>query len=759
MTKMSEKKSTMKSKQKDPLSNTAKQSPTDPVVGSLSKPKRLSFKNSRFSTVQLMFFSLVFGLIGGFLLYKTFAAAPLVARVEAETLVMPSWGAFVQNSSVSSAGKAMVIYGNRTVSGQFTNTIDSVSVAVDARSTICEGEGGFITVKVDNQEVFSGIFNSTTYKTLGTATVIKAGKHSISITFSNDYYKKGICDRNIGIDKVDFLGPVSLPSSKPTVTLTATPTSLVTGLASTLKWTSTNSTNCAASGAWSGNKSVSGSLSTAALTANSTYSLTCTGNGGTATASTTVTISTPSLSGAFAGTYYNSTNFTDLKLSRNDAKVDFDWAGGSPAADIKTDGFSARWVGDFKFDAANYDFTATADDGVRLYIDNALVLEKWFRQFPTTYAVTRAMSAGTHNIKVEYYEEVGGASIKAGWAKKSPVATTPTPPAPPVAPTPPPPTPSPTPPPSGSSGLQYGAVAGGDESLGLTTAQNAGIGLVRSHDKSYNVSPTSLDGLFLNAAQKKIELVLLVGFDSAPPDGGTMGDVAARFGPSGSFWQSGQPGAGLGQYAMRYIEWGNENSYSYGGKPGGGGGTAYANSFRSLYDRVQAKNSRVRLLAQGEDGGSGSTQWMDTMFAAQPSMKTMAGCWVVHPYGPGTGKMDRMVTSLASKGVSTNVPVCITEDGLATDNGRCLNDNYGWNKCMTYDQAATSIKDKINTVLSRSYGSRVSMYLLYKGNDNKAPGATSEREDYFGYRTVSGGTKGNFTTAIGDLARSYPPRR
>jgi hypothetical protein len=77
-----------------------------------------------------------------------------------------------------------------------------------------------------------------------------------------------------------------------TVTLTANPASVASGGVSTLTWTSTNATSCTASGGWSGAKAPSGSQSTSALTTRTSYSLICTGAGGTSNVATiTVTIS------------------------------------------------------------------------------------------------------------------------------------------------------------------------------------------------------------------------------------------------------------------------------------------------------------------------------------------------------------------------------------------------------------------------------------------------------------------------------------
>jgi hypothetical protein len=66
---------------------------------------------------------------------------------------------------------------------------------------------------------------------------------------------------------------------------------VASGEASTLTWSSTNATTCtASSGGWSGTKATSGSQSTGALTASGNYTLTCTGAGGSASRSTTVTV-------------------------------------------------------------------------------------------------------------------------------------------------------------------------------------------------------------------------------------------------------------------------------------------------------------------------------------------------------------------------------------------------------------------------------------------------------------------------------------
>jgi len=80
----------------------------------------------------------------------------------------------------------------------------------------------------------------------------------------------------------------------PTLTLTATPSSVAYHGSSSLTWSSTNTTSCMASGGWSGTEPTSGTFTTPALTSTTTYTLTCTGIGGTATQSNTITVAPPS---------------------------------------------------------------------------------------------------------------------------------------------------------------------------------------------------------------------------------------------------------------------------------------------------------------------------------------------------------------------------------------------------------------------------------------------------------------------------------
>ena len=83
----------------------------------------------------------------------------------------------------------------------------------------------------------------------------------------------------------------------PTVTLGATPASVTRDGTVTLAWSSTNASTCAATGGWTGTRTLSGSESSVALTVDTTFTLTCTGAGGSTSRSVSVTVSAPASGG------------------------------------------------------------------------------------------------------------------------------------------------------------------------------------------------------------------------------------------------------------------------------------------------------------------------------------------------------------------------------------------------------------------------------------------------------------------------------
>jgi hypothetical protein len=121
--------------------------------------------------------------------------------------------------------------------------------------------------------------------------------------------------------------------------------------------------------------------------------------------------------GQYRAEYYANTSLSGPPtFTRCESNIDYDWGGGGPGNGLGADNFAVRWVGLVNFSAGTYTFTATADDGIRVWIDGGLVIDAWRDQSATTYQATRSLAAGAHEIKVEYYEHTGGAVARLGWA-------------------------------------------------------------------------------------------------------------------------------------------------------------------------------------------------------------------------------------------------------------------------------------------------------------------------------------------------------
>lgn len=116
------------------------------------------------------------------------------------------------------------------------------------------------------------------------------------------------------------------------------------------------------------------------------------------------------------GEYYNNNSLSGSPtLVRDDASVNFNWGAGSPAAGtIVADNFSVRWTRNLNLPAGNYRFSITADDGVRLWVNNHLLVDKWIVQAATTYTGDIYVS-GTVPVKVEYFEAGGNAVAQLSW--------------------------------------------------------------------------------------------------------------------------------------------------------------------------------------------------------------------------------------------------------------------------------------------------------------------------------------------------------
>jgi hypothetical protein len=113
------------------------------------------------------------------------------------------------------------------------------------------------------------------------------------------------------------------------------------------------------------------------------------------------------------GEYFDNAGLSgSLALGRDDSAINFNWGTGSPGTGISGGNWSARWTMKRATTLPSYyTVTATADDGVRVWADNNLLIDEWHDQSPTPHAAMVYLNAGAHDWRVEYYNHGGSATV------------------------------------------------------------------------------------------------------------------------------------------------------------------------------------------------------------------------------------------------------------------------------------------------------------------------------------------------------------
>ncbi|MCB0836174.1 MAG: PQQ-dependent sugar dehydrogenase, partial [Bacteroidetes bacterium] len=130
----------------------------------------------------------------------------------------------------------------------------------------------------------------------------------------------------------------------------------------------------------------------------------------------------PAEGSGLQGEYYDNSNLTNLKLTRIDTEIDFYWGTSSPDTNfIGDNSYSVRWTGQvMPIYNETYTFYTNSDEGVRLYVDGVLIIDKWVNQGPTEWTGNIALTAGQKvDITLEYYEASGISLVELYWSSES----------------------------------------------------------------------------------------------------------------------------------------------------------------------------------------------------------------------------------------------------------------------------------------------------------------------------------------------------
>jgi hypothetical protein len=115
------------------------------------------------------------------------------------------------------------------------------------------------------------------------------------------------------------------------------------------------------------------------------------------------------------GAYFNNPSLMGRPaFMRNDPYIDFNWGTGRPD-NLGPDNFSAQWIDRRDFQDAVYRFFAEHDDGVRVWVDDRLIIDAWYETGPVTDRGEIQLPGGTHEVRVDYFEGAGDARIRVWW--------------------------------------------------------------------------------------------------------------------------------------------------------------------------------------------------------------------------------------------------------------------------------------------------------------------------------------------------------
>ena len=123
------------------------------------------------------------------------------------------------------------------------------------------------------------------------------------------------------------------------------------------------------------------------------------------------------LGAGLKGEYFSGPNFEKKVLTRTDAQVDFNWNWESPGPNVPREYFSVRWTGKlYAPTSGTYRFSATVDDGVRVWVGGKKVIDEWRKQDDSRFVGEISLNGKQlYDLRIEYYNDWKGSVISVFW--------------------------------------------------------------------------------------------------------------------------------------------------------------------------------------------------------------------------------------------------------------------------------------------------------------------------------------------------------
>jgi hypothetical protein len=127
--------------------------------------------------------------------------------------------------------------------------------------------------------------------------------------------------------------------------------------------------------------------------------------------------------GGLRGSYYHwlgsvppTDPFQTPVLEREDAQINFAWVEESPDPRVDNEQFSIKWTGELEIPfSGTWTFYTTSDDGVRLWVNDQLVVDNWTEHRAVENSGTIELVAGKYSLVMEYFEYDLAAAAQLRW--------------------------------------------------------------------------------------------------------------------------------------------------------------------------------------------------------------------------------------------------------------------------------------------------------------------------------------------------------
>lgn len=130
----------------------------------------------------------------------------------------------------------------------------------------------------------------------------------------------------------------------------------------------------------------------------------------------------PGTGAGLLGEYYADTNLQGNPIfTRIDPKLDFNWGFGTPLGFLRNGSFGVRWIGELEAQfSEDYTIYTASDDGVRVWLDEKLIIDDWSEHaLREAQATVRLVARQRYKIRVEYYDQAEVAALKLSWSSPS----------------------------------------------------------------------------------------------------------------------------------------------------------------------------------------------------------------------------------------------------------------------------------------------------------------------------------------------------